>query len=206
MQIPCLCFFIPGIILPWGRRVVHVWGCEFLQDSGCNSARSLMRNKFFPSPEYILQGLIQIRISLLFDPLRDSICCFGDTAGDCRNRVAVAADGDRVSYCILKISAFKKCCYRLRNRSLAAYIKTVTRTNLIQGFGKIISVYPFNVFPDAAFNLCRIIIDRCIIITIESAKVKATHEDGIGNSQGAFDPFRMIMRYFCGSPGFFPGF
>ncbi len=51
---------------------------------------------------------------------------------------------------------------------MTAYIKTAIRANLVQRSGEIIPVFSFNMIFVATLNLSRIIIDWCLVITIEA--------------------------------------
>lgn len=63
----------------------------------------MFSDEFSPPPEYILQRLIQIGISLILYPVGDAIGNLGNAAGDGRKRVAISTKGDGVSYSILKV-------------------------------------------------------------------------------------------------------
>lgn len=62
-----------------------------------------------PPSENILQRFVQVGVCLILDPVGDVIGCFGDTAGNGRQGVAVTSKVDGIAYGILKVRAFQEC-------------------------------------------------------------------------------------------------
>ena len=94
---------------------------------------SFLAKQFFK----VLQKLPLVRIQIFFgslsDPILNSIKNARDTAGNCRDRVAVASDTDRISNGVLERHRFKESFKSNENGALAADFVLVLRTDVVQG-------------------------------------------------------------------------
>ena len=106
-----------------------------------------------PPSENILQRFVQVRVCLILNPVGDAIGCFGDTAGNGRQGVAVTSKGDGIAYGILKVRAFQECNDSLGHSILAGFMKPIAGSNFVQGLGEIITVFPLDMLPNATFTL-----------------------------------------------------
>ena len=108
---------------------------------------------------------------------RYAIISLRDSSGNCRKGIAVTANRDGVSDCILKSCRFEKCHHRLRYGVLAGLIKLIAVTDVIK------------------CEVHRIVVLIDVVANFEHALPMQSHKDCDRRSLRTFQTFRMIMRH-----------